>query len=67
MKHSVSRFYDLHVVGRQTKKAIIKTAIIALSGMKDVPIGLLFSLWFNNNAPIAIMVCSFTRQNTHRT
>lgn len=39
-----------------SKKAIIKTAMIAKSGMKEVSIGLLFCLWFNNNAPITSLV-----------
>ena len=48
-----------------SKKAIIKTAMIAKSGMKEVSIGLLFCLWFNNNAPITSLVWTFVNQNSH--
>lgn len=37
------------VIQQKTKRSDYKP-IIAQSGMKDVPIGLLFSLWFNNYA-----------------
>lgn len=50
---------------KANKKAIIKTAIIALNGMKDVPIGLLLSLRVNNNAPIASFIRTFMSQNLH--
>ena len=35
------------VIQQKTKRSDYKP-IIAQSGMKDVPIGLLFGLWFNN-------------------
>lgn len=51
------------VIQQKTKRSDYKP-IIAQSGMKDVPIGLLFGLWFNNYAPITCLVRTFMDENT---
>ena len=51
------------VIQQKTKRSDYKP-IIAQRGMKDVPIGLLFSLWFNNYAPITCLVRTFMDENT---
>ena len=54
-------------INRTISTPVWDKSSIAQSGMKDVPISLLLGLRINYNAPIATMVCSFTRQDSHRT